>query len=166
MNRITGPAQRGGPGAGQVAAGTPQAGEAMAALIEVVRSGPARRRGSAAEGLGAFGPAAVSAVPALIGLLKEAGSAREPTTAGNAAARAGQDRPRHPGGRRGPRRPDRGPRRARDVDPRGAVYALSAFGPKAAAAVPAIRALEEKDPDPRVRREATAALEKIKPQSK
>ncbi len=152
---------------GEVAPGTPQADETMAALLEVVRSGPAQRRASAAGGLGAFGPAAGSAVPALIDLLKDAGWAREPTVAGNAAARAlGKIAP-------GTSAADEAlaaliaALRSPGMSTRaGAVYALSAFGPKAAAAVPAIRELEEKDPDPRVRREATAALKKIKPESK
>ena len=44
------PAQAAARALGEVAPGTPQAGEAMAALLDVVRSGPARRRGPAAEG--------------------------------------------------------------------------------------------------------------------
>ncbi len=83
-----GPAHDAARALGAIAPGTPQAGEAMAALAEVVRSGPPQRRGSAAEALGPFGPAAVSAVPALVGLLKETGTARLPTRAGGSAAGA------------------------------------------------------------------------------
>ncbi len=84
----TGPAHEAARVLGAIAPGTPLAAEAMAALVEVVRSGPAQRKGSAAEALGAFGPAAASAVPALVGLLTETGSAKSPTRAGGSAAAA------------------------------------------------------------------------------
>jgi HEAT repeat protein len=146
-----------------IAPGTPQEGEAMAALVEVVRSGPAQRKGSAAEALGAFGPAAASAVPALIGLLNETGSAKEPTRAGGLAAGAlGKIAPGTPtadevlaaltAALRAPWTPTR----------EAALGALPAFGPKAAGAIPAVRELKDKDPDPGVRKAAGEALEKIK----
>jgi HEAT repeat protein len=159
-----GPAHEAARALGAIAPGTPQAGAAMAALVEVVRSGPAQRKGSAAEALGAFGPAAVSAVPPLVSMLKETATAKAPTRAGGSAAGAlGKIAPGTPAAAealaaltaalRAPWVPTR----------EAALAALPAFGPKAAAALPAIRELKDKDPDPGVRKAADSALGKIKP---
>jgi HEAT repeat protein len=158
-----GPAHEAAKALGAIAPGTPQAGEAMAALVDVVRSGPAQRKGSAAEALGAFGPAAISAVPPLVGMLKETATAQAPTRAGGSAAGAlGKIAPGTPAADealaaltaalRAPWIPTR----------EAGLEALPAFGPKAAAALPAIRELKDKDPDPGVRKAAGSALEKIK----
>jgi hypothetical protein len=158
-----GPAHDAAHALGAIAPGTPRAGEAMAALAEVVRSGPAQRKDSAAEALGAFGPAAAPAVPALVGLLKETATSKVPTRAGGLAAAAlGKIAPGTPAAAEAlaaltdalhaPWVPTR----------QAAVAALPAFGPAAAAAVPALRELKDKDPDPAVRKAADAALGKIK----
>jgi HEAT repeat protein len=160
----TGPAHEAARALGAIAPGTPQAGEAMAALIEVVRSGPSQRKGDAAEALGAFGPSAVSAAPVLIDLLNRTATAQVATRAGGSAAGAlGKIAPGTPAAAealaaltvaaRAPWIPTRA----------AALAALPAFGPGAAAAIPAIRELKEKDPDPGVRQAAGTALAKIKP---
>jgi HEAT repeat protein len=162
---------------GRVAPGTPRAAEVMAALLEIVRSGPPRRRAAAAEALGDFGPAAVAAAPVLIGLAKEARSIEAVTPASDeatvalgrtslAAIRAlGKIAPGTPAADEALsaviealRAPWVGTRWQ-------ALRALPAFGPKAAAVLPAIRELRDRDTASLVRQAASEALSKIEARS-
>ena len=70
-NPLTGPAYVAAQALGQIAPRTPAAGQAVAALTEVLRSGPPGRRPSAASTLGRFGPEAAKAVSALADMLRD-----------------------------------------------------------------------------------------------
>ena len=85
---FAGPAHAAMQALGRVVPRTGSAGEAIAALAEVVRSGPPQRKGSAANALGQFGSAAAPAVPALIAFLNQAAARKGPTRDGVAAVQA------------------------------------------------------------------------------
>ncbi len=147
----------------EVAPGTPQAGEAMAALVEVVRSGPPRLRRSAADALGAFGPAAVSAVPILINLLEQAVADEAAVPAGGAAIRAlRQIAPGTPAADEALAAVIEALRSPAAWIRQQALETLPAFGPAAASALPLVRRLRDSDSAPEVRRAASQALEKFK----
>jgi HEAT repeat protein len=161
---MSSPADAAAQALGEVAPGTPHAAEVMAALLEIVRSGPPQLRGSAADALGAFGPAAVSAVPILLGLLKDARSADALTPAGSAAIRAlGKIAPGTPAADEAMAAVIEALRAPWVWTRWQALETLPAFGPRAAAALPVIRELKDKDAAPDVRQAASQALEKIKP---
>ncbi|WZP00992.1 sister chromatid cohesion protein PDS5 [Isosphaeraceae bacterium EP7] len=136
------PASEAASALGQIAPRTAKAKEVIAALIEVVRSGPISRRGWAAVALGQFGPAAEEAVPALIGLLEDSSHANSFERQESAAMALGMIAPGKPSS-------DRAIAALRPVLQSGnwnsclrAVEALGLFGPKAAAAIPAIREMK------------------------
>jgi HEAT repeat protein len=164
---FSGPAYAAIQALGRLAPRTESAGAAIAVLAEVVRSGHPQRRASAAQALGEFGPAAAPAVPALIAFLKEAAASKVPTRDGDAAA--------HALGRIAPSTPTAGDAVAalaaalsstERLTREAAITALLPFGPKAAPAIPAIRALKDKDPETRVREAASEAMDKLEAGSK
>jgi HEAT repeat protein len=157
-----GPPQQAAEALGRIAPGTPAAGEAIAALVEVVRSGPPPRRGAAAEALAEFGPAAASTVPSLISFLQETVSSKETSDAGDVAAKAL--------GRIAPGTPEapaamtalKAALKSGSASTRGgAVRALGSFGPAAAPALDLVRAMVKNDPTPNVREAAASALKAI-----
>jgi hypothetical protein len=147
----------------KIAPGTSSAGQAIAALIEVVRSPSLHTawRARAAESLGAFGPAAEPAISALVDALHEAFAGKDGIpSVGWAVARAlGRIAP-------GTKAADTafaaltealdGPRHVR----LGAIPALADFGPKAASVVLQLRAWQ-RDSDPSLAKSATLALKAI-----
>lgn len=161
--QYAGPAHEAARALSLIARGTPRAGEAMAALLAVVRSGPAQRKPSAASALGGFGPAAVSAVPDLIGLLKEAAASPVPVQIGASAADAlGKIAPGTPAADEVIAALTAALRAPWIATRQAALAALPAFGPKAAPALPIIREIENRDPDSGVRKAASDALRKMK----
>jgi HEAT repeat protein len=140
---------------GRIAPGSVEAKPVIAALTEVARSGPVIRRGWAASALGEFGPLAEEAVPVLIKVIKE--STAEPGNETSAAVALGKIAPDTPSA-------DQAVVALLPVlDSKfqssriGAIEALGRFGPRAAAAVPRIRALKD-DRDAQVRQAAAKAL--------
>ena len=82
---------------GRIAPGTPAAGEAIKALIAVVRSGHPYRRVAAAHALSDFGPAAAAAIPALIDVVQANATAKADLADGaNAATALGKIAPGTP----------------------------------------------------------------------
>jgi HEAT repeat protein len=145
---------------GRIAPGSVEAKRVMAALTEVARSGPVIRRGWAAYALGEFGPAADEAVPVLIKVIKE--STPEPRTENEASAAAAL-------GKIAPDTPSADQAVAALLPVLEskvrfsritAIKALGRFGPRAAVAVPKIRALKG-DPDAEVRNAAAKSLPAI-----
>jgi HEAT repeat protein len=163
----SGPAHAAARELGRIAPGTDSAGEAIAALTEVVRSGPPRRRAAAASALGAFGAAAAAAVPAVITLLRENAASEVPSRDGESTARAlGRIAPNTPSAAKAVTALTDALGAHSEPTREAAVTALASFGSQAAGAIPAIRTLQEKDPNPGVRKAAAATLEKIKAGSK
>jgi len=161
-----GPAQEAAQALGQIARGTPAAGQAIAALIEVVRSGPSRRRAAAARGLAQFGPTAAEAVTGLIALLRDAETAKQMSEDGPAAARAlGRVAPGTKNADQAVAALSAALKSQWPPTREAAIEAIRAFGPAAANAsvvIPTLRELNEKDPVPNVRQAATSALEALK----
>jgi HEAT repeat protein len=125
---------------GRIAAGSVEAKNVMTALMEVARSGPVSRRGWAAYGLGEFGPAAVEAVPILVKLIKESTPDQQNENEAAAVEALGKIAPGTPSA-------DQAIAGLLPVLnsklPSLAMEALSRFGPKAAAAIPRLRALKD-----------------------
>ena len=69
---FVGPAHEAAKALGEIVPGTPRAGEAVAALANVVRSSARQRRASAATALAEFGGTAKPAIPDLIKMLEDA----------------------------------------------------------------------------------------------
>jgi HEAT repeat protein len=155
---FSGPAHSAIQALGRIAPRTGSAGEAIAALGEVLRSGHPQRKGSAAQALGGFGTAAAPAVPALIAFLKEAAASKVISRDGEAAAQAlARIAPGTPAAGDAVTALTSGQRLTREA----AIKALVSFGPKAAPAIPAIRQVQDKDPDTGVREAAAEALAKL-----
>jgi HEAT repeat protein len=127
---------------GQIAPGSAEAKQVIAGLMEAARSGPISRRGWAAVALGEFGPAAEEAVPVLIKVIKDAALDRTFEREGSAAWALGKIAPETPSAELAlaallPLL------ESKDWVARAkAVEALGCFGPKAAAAIPRVRALK------------------------
>jgi HEAT repeat protein len=148
---------------GQIAPGSAQAKQAIAALAEAASSVPVSRRGWAAVALGKFGPDAEEAVPVLIKVMSDAAAEgtfeREPS----AAQALGMIAPETASADKAivallPLVDSKRP-----LTRATAIGALGQFGPKAAAALPRIRALKE-DRDRDVREAAVKALPLIEAQ--
>ena len=152
---------------GRIAPGSAEAKEVIAALIEVARSGLGSRIGWAAvaavDALGEFGPAAVESVPVLIKVLSDATAANNERGA-SAATALGKIAPETPAA-------DQAIAallpvlESKDWQSRlAAVNALSQFGPRAAPAIPMLRALKD-DHDYDVKAAAAKALLAIENES-
>jgi HEAT repeat protein len=146
---------------GWIAPGSAEAKEVIAALMEVGRSAPLSRRGWAAVALGEFGPAAEEAVPVLIKVLSEATPDDQFEREASAAVALGKIAP-------DTRSADQAVAALLPVlqskvwlSRAKAIEALRQFGPKAAAAIPRIRALKD-DRNAEVRDAAAKALLAIK----
>jgi HEAT repeat protein len=146
---------------GRIAPGSRATKEVVAALIEVTRAGPRLRRGWAAFALGKFGPAAAEAIPGLINVIEETGpSVGDRYNADAAVWALGQIAPDAPSA-------DQavtalvGVLQSKSWESRAtALKALRQFGPKAAQALPEIRALQS-DPDREVKDAATETVRVI-----
>jgi HEAT repeat protein len=146
---------------GRIAPGTESAPEVIRALTEVARSGHRFRRAWAAYALGQFGPAAASAVPVLIHMLDEDPPNMWVENKGSAAWALGQIAPETPSS--GGAVTALAAALELDGDVRlAAIKALSRFGPRAAVAIPKIRALTA-SLDSSVRKAATSTLAALEP---
>jgi HEAT repeat protein len=162
-----GPAQQAADAIGRIAPGTPAAGEAIAALAEVVRSGPAKRRAAAAEALGRFGKAAAQTVPTLIDYLQSAVASAATTVDGHSAATAlGEIAPGTPSAAVAVTALTAALKAPSALTRDGALEALRSFGPAAAPAVEAIRRLEKDGSTPNLRKAAAETLETIRGKTK
>jgi HEAT repeat protein len=146
----------------KIAPGTRSAGEVIATLADVVRTRRLSRRTWAVEALGAFGPVAEPAVPALVQFLRETIESKNPEVAreGPSVARVLA--------KVAPETVSTDAARAAltealetDSEARlGAIAALPAFGPKAAGALPRLRAWKNGSVG-RLKWAATSALRAI-----
>jgi HEAT repeat protein len=146
---------------GGIAPRSAEAKEVIAALIEVARSGPLKRRGWAAYALGEFGPAAEEAVPVLIKAINDATPDDKFEHEASAALALGKIAPDTPSA-------DQAVAALLPVlqsnvwfSRTNAIEALRRFGPKAAAAIPRLRALKD-DRNVEIRDAAAKALRAIK----
>jgi HEAT repeat protein len=146
---------------GRIAAGSKAPQPVVAALTEVTRAGPRLRRGWAAFALGKFGPAAAEAIPGLINVIRETGPSVGDHYNEDAAVWAL--------GRIAPDAPSADQAiaalasvlQSKSWESRAtALKALRQFGPKAAMALPKIRALQN-DPDREVKGAATGTVRVI-----
>jgi HEAT repeat protein len=149
---------------GRIAPGSAEAKEVIAALIEVARSGPLKRRGWAAYALGEFGPAAEEAVPVLIKAINDAAPDDKFEHEASAALALGKIAPDTPSA-------DQAVAALLPVlqsevwfSRMNAIEALRRFGPKAAAAIPRLRALKN-DRNVEIRDAAAKALRTIENES-
>ena len=136
--------------------GSAEAKEVIAALTEVARAGAVSRRGWAAVALGEFGPDAEGAVPVLIKVIERCHPQLTFEREASAAKALGKIAPDTPSADKAiaallPLLDSKRP-----LSQSSAIEALGRFGPKAAAAIPRIRALKE-DRDRDVREAATKA---------
>jgi HEAT repeat protein len=156
------PATRAAYALGKIAPGTPRAKEAVATLVETMRSaGDASTRGSLASSLAKFKPSEGElAVPVLIDMVKENVAVMGPPAPAAASAL----------GRLAPGTPRAGEAVAVLTTALGsgweytrleAATALGRFQKQAASATEKLRALAESDPIPPVRRAAAAAIRQI-----
>lgn len=125
--------------------------------MEVARSGPVIRRGWAAYALGEFGPAAEETAPVLIQLIKETTPDQENENEASAAVALGKIAPDTPSADQAVAALLPVLRSKVRISQESAIKALSRFGPRAAAAIPRLRALKD-DRDTRVRKAAAKAL--------
>jgi HEAT repeat protein len=141
---------------GRIAPGTPEAKQVIVALIEVARSGPVSRRGWAAYALGEFGPAAEEAVPVLIEVISDVPDDRfeRESAAALALGKIAPDTPSADQALAALLPVLKSKNRLSQIN---AIEALRQFGPRAAAAIPTIRALKE-DHDAEIRNAAAKAL--------
>jgi HEAT repeat protein len=162
VTTFTGPAHEAAKALGRLAPGTPAAGQAIAALTKIVQAGPPQRRASAAGALGQFGKDAAVAVPALVSILGETEAGKEPTDEKASAAEAlGRISPGTSSADQAVTALIATLKSQSTATRRAALEALPSFGPAAAGAIPQIRAVNESDPNPTVRKAAASALEKL-----
>jgi HEAT repeat protein len=133
--------------------------------MEVARSGPVSRRGWAAIALGDFGPTAVPAIPVLIAVLKDATPDDTFERASSAAVALGKIAPKSPSEEQAIAALVPVLQSKASLARAQAIEALAQFGPRAAAAIPGIRALED-DRDLDVREAVKKALPAIETGSK
>ena len=160
---FVGPAHEAAKALGEIVPGTPLAGEAVAALSQVVRSGARQRRSSAATALAEFGPAAKSAIPDLIKMLEDgdtdqiSAASGDADAAANTLAEIAKDPPTTEAVITALRNAlQSGPKKSRAA----VVSAIGELGTKAAKAAPDVQSLE-KDPDPKVQTAAAKALKAL-----
>ncbi len=144
--------------------------EAAPKVIEVLRESISSRGKSARwaiDALGTFGPRAEGAIPELIAALKQSNDDKGQLENGKAAARvlgeigpgtASSDIVVAALAQNGVASPSKETRVA-------ALMALARFGAGAAAAIPAIRARQETDPEPEVRRASAGVLKMLEDDS-
>lgn len=147
---------------GRITPGSAQEDEAIAALMEVALTGPVSRRGWAAFTLGEFGTAAEQAVPALIQVIHDATPDDTFKREASAAAALGRIAPGTPLADQAIEALLPLLESASALSRARAIEALGRFGPRAAAAIPGIRARRD-DPDEEVREAAANALLAIDP---
>ncbi len=149
---------------GHIAPGSAEEKKVIAALMEVVRSGPVSRRGWAAVALGEFREVPQEAVPILIKLLSEAASNDEFEGASLAAQALGKIAPETSSADQALASLLTALDSRNDDVQITTIEALGRFGPKAAAAIPRIRALKG-SVSGRIKNAATKALAAIEAQS-
>ena len=137
------PASEAATALGRIATGSTEQKEVVAALTEVARSGPLSRQGWAAVALGEFGPDAEAVVPVLIEIIKEKTADDKFERRSSAAQALSKIAPGTPSA-------DQAVAALLPSLESKVWYlkvvtmqALGRFGPKAAAAIPMIRALKE-----------------------
>jgi HEAT repeat protein len=149
---------------GKIGPASPSAQEVLGVLKKEVESGDWARQIPAAWALGEFGTSAQAAIPALVKMITEPGPSRGDREA--AAVKALSSIARDT-----PAADTVLPQLAGVLDSDSAtarlaaIEALKPFGPKAAAAIPRVRALRE-DRDVQVRQAAASALVAIEGSSK
>jgi HEAT repeat protein len=154
---------------GRIAPGSAEAKEVIAALIELARFSPEGGVGwapaAAADALGEFGPAAVESVPVLIKFLNDAGANDKFNERHATVATAiGKIAPETPAAEQAVAALLAVLKSKEWQSRRAAVNALSQFGPRAAAAIPGLRALKD-DHDYDVKTAAAKALLAIEDES-
>ena len=141
---------------GRIAPGTESAGEVIAGLTEIVRAGQPSLREFAAQALGQFGPTARPAIPDLIKFAREMNN--EHGSAGERAVNAlGRITPNTPSVEEVVTVLTEALQAESPNTRRVAIEVLPRFGPKAARAIPQLRALL-KDPEASVSSAAINAL--------
>jgi HEAT repeat protein len=162
---FSGPAHESAKLLGRIGPDSPSAADVIAALADIVRTGAPQRSASAAQALGEFGASAAATIPDLIQRLKAVDPPGTPTLSRTAEA-AAKALARIAAGIDGPSAQNvvaalRLALNAESRDTRAAaIRALQELGPKAASALPQIKTLQE-DPDPRVRKAASDAVEAL-----
>jgi HEAT repeat protein len=144
--------------------GSAEARAVIAGLMEAARSGPISRRGWVAVALGEFGPAAEEAVPVLIQVMSDATPVDSFERAASAAKALGKIAPNTPSAEKAIAALLPVLDSKTSLARASAIEALRAFGPKAAAAIPRIRAMKD-DRDRDVQKAAAKALLAIEAQS-
>jgi HEAT repeat protein len=142
---------------GSIAPSSAEEKEVIAALIEVARSGPRSRCGSAAYALGEFGPAAEEAVPVLTKVLNDATPDDKFEHEASAVFALGRIAPDTSSADQAVAALLPVLHSKNWLAQTNAIEALPRFGPKAAAAIPRLRALKD-DRDTNVRDAAAKAL--------
>jgi HEAT repeat protein len=147
---------------GEIAPATPQAGEAVTALIAFFRDTTSDlRRMQAAGALARFGPEFTApAVPVLLDVLKEtAGKAGPP--APTVCAAIGRAAPGTPWADKAVEALSAALDSRWGFTRSEAASALARIGPRARSALPRLSALEKNDPEPAVRSAASSAASRI-----
>jgi HEAT repeat protein len=163
---------------GEIAPGTPQAGEVVAALVSIIRGpAPDRSRATAAGGLhgealdwrramaiaalARFGPDQTAhAVPVLLDLLKET-AGKDGPPAPSVCLAIGQAAPGTPWADRAVEGLSAALDSSWEYTRAEAAAALGRFGPRASPALPRLLALEKADRTPSVRKAAASAVRRI-----
>src|SRR5262249_19701428 len=123
---------------GQIAPGSPEDKQVIAALTEATLSGPVSRRGWAAVAVGQFGAAAEQAVFVLIKVIQDATPVDTFERAVSAAAALGKIAPDTPSADKAVAALLRVLDSKTSLAQSSAIKALAQFGPRAAAAIPKI----------------------------
>jgi len=143
---------------GRIAPGTESAVAAVAALNDLLRAD--QHRSAAAQALGEFGPAAASAIPDLIRILRTTADTDRDLEAGHAAFCLGRVAPGTPSSAEAIAALAKALQVTSWETRSQAIYALYAFGPKAATSIPRLRELSE-DPNLVVRSAAQSTLARL-----
>jgi HEAT repeat protein len=144
---------------------TERAAEVIRVLTEAIAS-RSKSSGWAIDALMTFGPGAESAIPDLIRVLKESESEKATLDKGSAAVRAlGEIAPGTPSSDIVAQELSIALESKSKETRLAAITALIRFGPGAEGAIPQIRARQQSDPDPEVRRAAAGALKMLEADS-